>query len=73
MSTVIEYSKIEEAIDNLPVEKQLDLANRIFTKHDDGLPNADELAAIREAEEDRKNGNTAAFTNLTDLEKELGI
>lgn len=34
-------------------------------------PTAEELAAIREAEEDRRQGNTEAFTKLEDLEAEL--
>lgn len=34
-------------------------------------PTAEELAAIREAEEDRRQGNADAFTKLEDLEAEL--
>ena len=70
MSTVLEYSKIKEAIDSLPVDKQLDLANRIFTKHDDGIPTPEEAAAIREAEEGRNSDN---YVPLSDVKKRLGL
>lgn len=40
---------------------------------EDGEATPDELEAIREAEADRKAGNTDAFTDLEDLKAELSL
>jgi len=40
---------------------------------EDEQPTAEELAAIREAEADRKAGNKDAFVRLADLKKELSL
>lgn len=69
-NTALDYSKIEKAIDSLPDDEQLDLANRIFTKHDDGRPTPDELIAICEAEGNRE---SADYTPLSDVKKRLGL
>lgn len=36
-------------------------------------PTPEEIEAVREAEDDRRNGNKEAFMPLAELEKELGI
>jgi len=36
-------------------------------------PTPEEIEAVREAEDDRRNGNREAFIPLAELEKELGI
>ncbi len=36
-------------------------------------PTPEEIESVREAEDDRRNGNKEAFIPLAELEKELGI